>query len=264
VSRTRSAQLEERERRVESTERLLISVQKRLASVEEFNRAAGGDALERLQSLMAERDSLGQRHFEVLSRRLEFVSELNDRLQPRLKRTLDELSGLDLESLQVRLNATIAEIDAATGQCAEPAEAVGDVDGRLAQIAAELSEVEDLLGRHQHEEEWSQRILQTRVKGIEAITTRISLLRQREAECLKQQKDIGALPDAEIPEQENDTSRELHRQPAGIDEEAKRLRHVNKRAIEQHRPFSAQQRELQAREHELRDRRNCRVIDLMI
>jgi structural maintenance of chromosome 3 (chondroitin sulfate proteoglycan 6) len=244
-------QLEERHRRVQTTERHILSVEKRLNSIQEFNSQAGGDTLQKAEDLRAQRDDLSKRHLALLTRRLELASHLNDRLLPRRKRIVDEIASLDIDSIKQKLSDAENEIQT-SGERLDSATVQGEsLEADLSRIGYETSSLEDDLARRQREEERLQRTVQNQMKTIETIMARISLLKQREEECMKQQKDIGPLPETEIKEREGLSARELHRELAGINTEAKRFRHVNKKAIEQHRAFSAQQEDLEAREQEL-------------
>jgi structural maintenance of chromosome 3 (chondroitin sulfate proteoglycan 6) len=247
----KSQQLDERHRRVQAGERHILSVERRLNSITEFNARAGGDTIARADDLRRQKEDLTRRHLALLTKKLDLASQLNDRLIPRRKRTIDDINRLDLDVITHRLADVQIEINVAVRRFNDASARAAHLDEELAQGATTISEVEDLLSRQQREEERLQRTVQNQGKAIEGIVSRISLLKQREEECLRQQKDIGVLPETEIHEREGLTASELRRQLANINTEAKRYRHVNKKAIEQYRAFSAQQADLQQRESEL-------------
>ena len=86
---------------------------------------------------------------------------------------------------------------------------------------------------------------------MERIFSKISLLKQRQEEYKKQEKDNGALPENEIHEFEGQSMSELMRHLKNINQEMQKYRHVNKKAIEQHKAFTQQEQELIKRQAEL-------------
>ena len=76
-------------------------------------------------------------------------------------------------------------------------------------------------------------------------------MEQRREKYLEQQKAGGALPEAKISQFEGQSMSQLMRHLKNINQELNNYRHVNKKAIEQHRAFTQQQEELTARQNEL-------------
>jgi structural maintenance of chromosome 3 (chondroitin sulfate proteoglycan 6) len=244
-------QLDERHRRVQAAERHILSVERRLKQIHEFNTHAGGDAVAQADELRRQKDQLGRQYLGLLTRKLELSSLVNDRLLPRRRRTLDDIARLDLDAVTRRLADVQLEVADANQRLQATTARSSELDAELSNCARTISEIEDEIVRQQRDEERLQRMVQNQLKTVESIVARISLLKQREEECLRQHKNIGILPEAEITAKESFSASELRRQLANINNEAKRYRHVNKKAIEQYRAFSSQQVELQQRESEL-------------
>jgi structural maintenance of chromosome 3 (chondroitin sulfate proteoglycan 6) len=247
----KNQQLEERHRRVQTTERRILSIEKRLASIQEFNSRAGGDVITQSEDLRRRKEQLARQHLALLTEKLEFASQLNDRLIPRRKRTFDEISRLDSDAIGQRLAEVEGIIEVVNQRLAAAVSRGQELDEELIERANTINAVEENLLRQQREEERLQRTVQNQSKGIESIMARVGLLKQREEECLKLQKDIEPFPEAQIAEKEHFTGSDLRRQLANINTEAKRYRHVNKKAIEQYRAFSVEQEDLEQRESEL-------------
>ncbi|KAH0796857.1 Chromosome segregation protein SudA [Histomonas meleagridis] len=198
--------------------------------------------------LRQESDELHKRHIELLSKRIELLSKLKDRLKPRRKRILNEIETLDINKIEHQLQESQKEKEESTELYNEISRNIEEIEEKHQQINVDITELEENIIKLKKVEERTNKMINTHKKALERITGRISLLHQRQEETIQQQRDIGTIPENEIKEIEELRTSELLRQLSIVNENSKRYRHVNKKAIEQHRSFSTQQNELQKRQ----------------
>lgn len=243
-------------RRVETAERHVMAITTRLNSVREFNSQAGEGTIEKMKELTRKQEHLAKESARLISVRSELEARIS-RLIPKRKRAMDDIAKLETETIARNLQQAKDDLETAEKNLTDAQERSDHLQADLDNVANEITQRESLLQRKQSDEDKKQNAITRQKAVIENIVARISVLRQREQEYRKQLKDIGTLPDAEIERRKNEIDetgigvRELRRQLADINEEFKRYRHVNKKAIEQFRLFSAKEVELQERHDEL-------------
>ncbi|OHT10571.1 Structural maintenance of chromosomes protein 3 [Tritrichomonas foetus] len=240
---------------IESAERDSISIEKRLKYIQNFNSQVDENTLQQLKDCRHHYDDLSRRHITLSSQKIEVSSDLSNKLQPRRKRILDDLDKMEVDKLQQQLEVAQRDGEIAKKNYEESTALLSDLEEKLTQATKDITTTEDEATRLQRSKDRVSTQLNNAKNNIERILTAISLLQQRHEECLKQQKDIGALPETEIQNFEGFSKSELLRQLSNINQECQRYRHVNKKAIEQHRSFTQQQQELTARQEELRSSR---------
>lgn len=244
-------QKDERNRRVDDAGRHIISVEKKLSYILEFNSQVDTTSTNKLIELRNESDKLHNKHFELLSKRIELSSRLKDRLKPRKIRIINQLEQLDISKIQTQLNETQKELEKATQSYTESITLGNQTEEELKEIGTKITDIEAEIAKLQREEDRYNKIINSHKKTLERIIGRISLLQQKQEETIQQQREIGTLPEAEIKELEDLRTPDLMRQLNIINENTKRYRHVNKKAIEQFRSFSNRQKELQKRQEEI-------------
>ena len=236
---------------IEEAERELVSIQKRLNYIQEFNSQVDDGTKQRLAEFKMMNEELGKKHNQLFRLRSEISSNINDSLQPRRRRFIDEYESLDVNKIQKQLETILREHEIAKSDYTDASSLAEELESQINEITNEINNTEDDITKLQRAEDQVSTKLTNAKNNIERILASISLLQQRHEECVKQQKDIGALPETEIEEFQGQSHHELMRHLSNINQEYKRYRHVNKKAIEQHRSFTQQQVELTARQEEL-------------
>lgn len=249
-------QLTEKQRRVREAERNVAAIQTKLEKITQYTNSLDQNVLERQASLKKLSAKLDKRKIELIKERIDLTSQLKDRLQPKKRRMVDNLGGLNPEVIQQKIIAAQAEAEEASILLQTSNQNLEMIEEQLLNQTTEINELDDQITSLTRKEENTNRSISNRAKSLEKITARIILLNQRAEECTKQQKDIGTLPEAEVRQMEGLRRSELYRQLSNLNEEAKNFRHVNKKALEQYQSFSAKQVELQQKEEELKSSRD--------
>ncbi|KAF7554264.1 hypothetical protein G7046_g6859 [Stylonectria norvegica] len=126
----------------------------------------------------------------------------------------------------------------------ETEENMDKLQARLEQIALEKTEREQL----QHE--ISARIGKQQ-KRMDKTLRRKALLTTQAAECAKNIRDLGVLPEEAFDKYENMEAKTITSKLKRVNEALKKYKHVNKKAFEQYNSFTNQQDQLTKRRKEL-------------
>ncbi|KAH0796855.1 RecF/RecN/SMC protein [Histomonas meleagridis] len=181
---------------------------------------------------------------------ISMIGFTNDEYETKIKQR-DERNQRKSIKIEHQLQESQKEKEESTELYNEISRNIEEIEEKHQQINVDITELEENIIKLKKVEERTNKMINTHKKALERITGRISLLHQRQEETIQQQRDIGTIPENEIKEIEELRTSELLRQLSIVNENSKRYRHVNKKAIEQHRSFSTQQNELQKRQEEL-------------
>ncbi|KAG5984771.1 hypothetical protein E4U55_003283 [Claviceps digitariae] len=118
------------------------------------------------------------------------------------------------------------------------------VTGQIDQLSNEKSE------REQIQNELSARI-EKQQKRMEKTLQRKALLTAQAAECAKNIRDLGVLPEEAFDKYENMEANTITNKLKKVNEALKKYKHVNKKAFEQYNNFTTQQDQLMKRRKEL-------------
>ncbi|CCE30976.1 hypothetical protein E4U35_002592 [Claviceps purpurea] len=118
------------------------------------------------------------------------------------------------------------------------------VTGQIDQLGAEKSE------REQVQNELSVRI-ERQQKKMEKTLQRKALLTAQAADCAKNIRDLGVLPEEAFDKYENMEASSITNKLKRVNEALKKYKHVNKKAFEQYNNFTQQQDQLMKRRKEL-------------
>ncbi|KAK2591226.1 Structural maintenance of chromosomes protein 3 [Conoideocrella luteorostrata] len=119
-----------------------------------------------------------------------------------------------------------------------------NVTGRIDQLSADKSE------REQVQNDISTRI-EKQQKRMEKTLQRKALLTAQAAECAKNIRDLGVLPEEAFDKYENMEANAITNKLRKVNEALKKYKHVNKKAFEQYNNFTTQQDQLMKRRKEL-------------
>ncbi|KAG6025136.1 hypothetical protein E4U41_001604 [Claviceps citrina] len=119
-----------------------------------------------------------------------------------------------------------------------------NVAGQIEQLSTEKAE------REQVQNELSTRI-EKQQKKMEKTLQRKALLTAQAAECAKNIRDLGVLPEEAFDKYENMEASSITKKLKKVNEALKKYKHVNKKAFEQYNNFTTQQDQLMKRRKEL-------------
>ncbi|KAF4121341.1 structural maintenance of chromosome 3 (chondroitin sulfate proteoglycan 6) [Geosmithia morbida] len=186
----------------------------------------------------------------VARRRLESRKQILEAdLRQNLQLKLDQLNGQVFED---SASGTTSEgLTDVRRELAKAQRASNSVDADLAEIEAKAEQVNsrineltsDKANREQAQAEISARI-EKQQKRVEKSLAKKSILMNQLAECAKNIRDLGVLPEEAFDKYENMETKT-------VNEALKKYKHVNKKAFEQYNSFTTQQDQLMKRRKEL-------------
>ncbi|POR34096.1 Chromosome segregation protein sudA [Tolypocladium paradoxum] len=143
----------------------------------------------------------------------------------------------ELKKAQKTLHAVEASLE-------ETEASMDKLNGRMEQISAEKAQ------REQVQNEISTRI-EKQQKRMEKTLQRKALLTAQAAECAKNIRDLGVLPEEAFDKYETMEAKVITSKLKKVNEALKKYKHVNKKAFEQYNNFTTQQDHLMKRRKEL-------------
>ncbi|TFB04848.1 Chromosome segregation protein sudA [Trichoderma ghanense] len=145
----------------------------------------------------------------------------------------------ELKKAQKALKAVEADLSQTEAQ-------IDELNSRLEQLESEK------LHREQTQLEISHRI-EKQQKRMEKTLQRKALLTAQAAECAKNIRELGVLPEEAFDKYENMQANTIASKLKKVNEALKKYKHVNKKAFEQYNNFTTQQEQLMKRRKELDD-----------
>ncbi|PWI74706.1 RecF/RecN/SMC [Purpureocillium lilacinum] len=146
-------------------------------------------------------------------------------------------SQRELKKAQKALQAVETSLDEVEGKMEQ-------LVGRMEQISSEKAQ------REQVQNDISTRI-ERQQKRMEKTLQRKALLTAQAAECAKNIRDLGVLPEEAFDKYENMDAKVITSKLKRVNEALKKYKHVNKKAFEQYNNFTTQQDHLMKRRKEL-------------
>ncbi|KHN99471.1 RecF/RecN/SMC [Metarhizium album ARSEF 1941] len=126
-----------------------------------------------------------------------------------------------------------------------------ETEGKIEQLVGRIDE----LGGEKSEREQRQNELSSRIekqqKRMEKAMQRKALLTTQAAECAKNIRELGVLPEEAFDKYENMEATTITNKLKRVNEALKKYKHVNKKAFEQYNNFTTQQDQLMKRRKEL-------------
>lgn len=187
-------------------------------------------------------------------------SILEVELRENLRMRLDQLKGQTMDNLETGnsggrrrkdLKETQRELRRVEKSIENVEAKLAEVEEGLATSKKELDNLErqksDLLAQQQDE----ARNIERQKKRIEKTMSKRALLREKAAECSRNIRDLGVLPDEAFEKYERVKSDKVVRQLHKVNDALKKFSHVNKKAFEQYNNFTKQRDTLQKRREEL-------------
>ncbi|RDA83847.1 hypothetical protein CP532_1211 [Ophiocordyceps camponoti-leonardi (nom. inval.)] len=143
----------------------------------------------------------------------------------------------ELTRAQKALRSVEASLEEVEGKMEELNERMEEVSGEKARLEQTQSEISSRIERQQ--------------KRMEKTLQRKALLTTQAAECAKNIRDLGVLPEEAFDKYENMEAKVITSKLKRVNEALKKYKHVNKKAFEQYNNFTSQQDHLMKRRKEL-------------
>ncbi|SPO01011.1 related to SMC3 - required for structural maintenance of chromosomes [Cephalotrichum gorgonifer] len=208
------------------------------------------DLSRQVQELQKQWNDVSNKRRELEQRKKILEVDLRHNLQPKLD----------------QLNSQAFENSASGGTSVSEAEReLKRLRKTSAAVEAKLKEIEDQLELQQtqigeletqrSDQEQSQQEIASKIerqqKRIEKNLQRKALLTTQAAECAKQIRDLGVLPEEAFEKYEQMDGKVITSKLKRVNEALKKYKHVNKKAFEQYNSFTTQQEQLLKRRAEL-------------
>ncbi|KAI9166803.1 Chromosome segregation protein sudA [Paramyrothecium foliicola] len=125
------------------------------------------------------------------------------------------------------------------------------IESEMDQLSQKLEKLNEEKSRHEQTQlEISTRI-ERQQKRMEKTLQRKALLTAQAAECAKNIRDLGVLPEEAFDKYENMEAKSITSRLKRVNEALKKYKHVNKKAFEQYNNFTTQEEQLMKRRKEL-------------
>ncbi|KAK0392832.1 hypothetical protein NLU13_2326 [Sarocladium strictum] len=177
-------------------------------------------------------------------------------LRQNLQMRLDQLNSLAFEDSTSGessggLKAVQKELKKAQNVLRSVEESLLETEQKLEQLTSRIEEAsQEKATLEQRQHELSTRI-EKQQKRMEKTLQRKALLTAQAAECAKNIRDLGVLPEEAFDKYENMESKTITSKLKKVNEALKKYKHVNKKAFEQYNNFTTQQDQLMKRRAEL-------------
>ncbi|KAK4070197.1 uncharacterized protein Triagg1_6618 [Trichoderma aggressivum f. europaeum] len=179
-------------------------------------------------------------------------------LRQNLQMKLDQLNSQAFENSAV--GGASGSLKEAERELKKAQKALKAVEADLSQTEAQLDELNTRLEQFESEKvnrEQRQLEISTRIerqqKRMEKTLQRKALLTSQAAECAKNIRELGVLPEEAFDKYENMQANTITSKLKKVNEALKKYKHVNKKAFEQYNNFTTQQEQLMKRRKELDD-----------
>jgi structural maintenance of chromosome 3 (chondroitin sulfate proteoglycan 6) len=214
---------------------------------------------QRCQELRKEVGTVSAERAEKESRKQILEVELRENLMMRL----DQLKGQSVDNLDTadtgrrggrrrgNLNAVKRELSVVEEQIGSVEQKLVQVEEGIAAAKKELDALEKRKAELQATQQDEQRNIERQKKRIEKSMAKRALLQEKAAECSRNIRDLGVLPEEAFEKYERVPSDKVVRQLHKVNEALKKFSHVNKKAFEQYNNFTKQRDTLQKRREEL-------------
>ncbi|KAI9678955.1 MAG: Structural maintenance of chromosomes protein 3 [Trizodia sp. TS-e1964] len=269
--RSKSAQLEKQKdnlvakiRSKENVEASLKALGEQMTSYQaelssEFKKALSPDEEHQLESLSLLIQDLGKKVSDLSKSRSELEAQksmIEVELRENLYQRLDQLTSLDMENAesigsQSNLKDSQRELKSISkayqileNRLREIETTIDDLEGKLA--VAERNKAEKTLAQEE-----TSRSIERQQKKIEKSMAKKSLLTEKAAQCARDIRDLGVLPEEAFERFKNTPSNTIVKRLHKVHESLKGFSHINKKAFEQYTSFTKQRVVLTERRQEL-------------
>ncbi|KAF4988912.1 hypothetical protein FDECE_14880 [Fusarium decemcellulare] len=212
-----------------------------------------------LEELTNSTQELQKQWNEVSRRRRELERQkqlLEVDLRQNLQMKLDQLNGQAFENSTSGSSA--GGLKEAQRELKKAQKALKAVEASLQETEAKMDELQtrlEQLGSEKAQREQTQqevsKSIETQQKRMDKSLRRKARLTTQAAECAKNIRDLGVLPEEAFDKYENMEPKTITSKLKRVNEALKKFKHVNKKAFEQYNNFTTQQDQLMKRRKEL-------------
>ncbi|RDL37443.1 Structural maintenance of chromosomes protein [Venustampulla echinocandica] len=258
-------QLEAHLRRREVVEKMLKDYSDNLGGFEaelatDFKKALSANEERQLEQLTTTVSDLRKQWNDLSKSRRELEGRkqlIEVDLRENLRMKLDQLNSQEIDSNASGGSGTLKE---SQRELKRIQRAIANVVAKLQENEAHIEQAEIRLGNlHKikvQKEETQQEIaraIEKHQKRMEKSVAKKALLAASAAECAKNIRDLGVLPDEAFEKYSNMESKTLTARLKKVNEALKKYKHVNKKAFEQYNSFTSERDGLIRRRKELED-----------
>jgi structural maintenance of chromosome 3 (chondroitin sulfate proteoglycan 6) len=260
--------LERKLRSNENVDASLRSLQEQLAAYEtelrsDFKKTLTAEEETRLEELAQRSQELRSKVATVSTERAEKESRkaiLEVELRENLRMRLDQLKGQSMDNLETGgsrggrrgdLRETRHELERVEKTIAGVEESLQKLEEGITTAKQELDGLEKQRSQLQALQQDEARNIERQKKRIEKSMAKRALLQEKAAECSRNIRDLGVLPDEAFEKYERVESNKVVKQLHKVNDALKKFSHVNKKAFEQYNNFTKQRDTLQKRREEL-------------
>ncbi|KAI9799955.1 MAG: hypothetical protein M1825_004326 [Sarcosagium campestre] len=255
--------LDAKRQQTDNVEAGLKILQEQLAAFEaevssDFKKVLSPQEEQQLESLNTSTQQLRKQYSELSTARRELETrrsvidaELRENLRPRLDQLrgqeYDESAGGGSSSLQdsqrdlKRISQAVAGLE----------KKLQEAEGAIEHASSRLSALENAKAEAQRQQEEIARFIERYQKRIERSMAKKALLSEKAAECNRNIRDLGVLPEEAFERFEKTQSNTIVKRLHKVNEGLKKYSHVNKKAFEQYNNFTKQRDILTKRREEL-------------
>ena len=181
-------------------------------------------------------------------------------LRENLRMKLDQLNSQEVDN---SVGSGSGNLKESQRELKRIHKAVANVVGKLEENESEIEQAESRVSnldtiKAQKEESQQElaRAIERHQKKMEKSVAKKALLTASAAECAKNIRDLGVLPDEAFERFSNTESKQITTRLKKVNDALKKYKHVNKKAFEQYNSFTSQRDSLTKRRKELDDSQN--------
>jgi len=189
-------------------------------------------------------------------------SILEVELRENLRMRLDQLKGQSMDNLEGTdtghggrrrgdLKAAERELKESKAKLTKMREQLKTAEEHISTATKQLDALEKQKAELQAEQQEEARNIERQKKRIEKSMAKRALLQEKAAECSRNIRDLGVLPEEAFEKFERVESNKVVKLLHKVNEALKKFSHVNKKAFEQYNNFTKQREMLQTRREEL-------------
>ncbi|KAI9837733.1 MAG: hypothetical protein M1819_006667 [Sarea resinae] len=241
---------------IQALEKQLASYQAELASA--FQKALSQEEEQQLDRLSSTVQDLRKQYAELSSSRSELEgrkSVIEVELRENLHLRLDQLQSQEFENATGGVSMDVKERQRELKAITKAVETVEskllEAEQAIEQSNAQLAELEHHRAEKQREQEETARAIERQQKRMEKNMAKKALLTDKAAECSRNIRDLGVLPEEAFERFEKTNSHVVMKRMNKVNESLKKYSHVNKKAFEQYNNFTKQRDTLTKRREEL-------------
>ncbi|CAH0049265.1 unnamed protein product [Clonostachys solani] len=223
-----------------------------------------------LEECSAQTQQLQKQWSEISNARRKLESRkqvLEADLRQNLQLKLDQLNGQAFDALAS--GSTSEGLKEVKRELKKAQKASQSVETELQEIEAKMEQLTHRMDQNVNEKsdhEQAQAEISHRIekqqKRVEKNLAKKSILTNQLAECARNIRDLGVLPEEAFDKYENMETKTINSRLKRVNEALKKYKHVNKKAFEQYNSFTSQQDQLMKRRTEL-DQSQTSIEDLV-